>query len=259
MDLSSPRYKNQGVHVDMVVFTVDERRVKILLVRRAREPFVGQWILPGGAVYDDESVDAAAKRELKEKTGLGNIYLQQFHAFGDPKRDFRKRMVSIAYLALIDRKKVSVLQKTPKTLNARWAEVGKLPSLAFDHGEIVEFAIGELKKKLMNSNIVLNLLPKKFTLPELHNVYEIILGKMIDRRNCRRKFLRLGLIEKTGRQEKDSLRRPARNALPVRMTRLPESQSLQAGVSVSSGHSNAGRPADYYAFTSVKYKEIDII
>lgn len=225
MDPRNPRYKNQGIHVDMVVFTVDERKVKILLVRRAKEPFVGQWILPGGAVYNDESIDAAAKRELKEKTGLKNIYLQQFHAFGDPKRDFRKWMVSVAYLALVDRKTVSVLQKTPKTLDAQWAEVGKLPALSFDHDEIAEFAIGELRKKLINSNLVFNLLPKKFTLPELHNIYEIILDRKIDRRNFRRKFLRLELIKKTGRKEKDSLR----------------------------------RPADYYEFKSVRYKEIDII
>jgi 8-oxo-dGTP diphosphatase len=244
MDFKNPRYKNQGIHVDMVVFTVDERKVKILLVRRAKEPFVGQWILPGGAVYNDESVDAASARELKEKTGLKDIYLQQFHAFGDPKRDFRRRMVSIAYLALVDRKKVFVLQKTPKTLDARWFDVKRLPVLAFDHKEMVGIAVAELRKRLANSNVALNLLPKKFTLPELHNVYEIILNKEIDRRNFRRKFLRLGLIRKTGRKEGIDVRRPA--------------PASAGGGSASDGKATAGKPADYYEFTSAKYKEIDI-
>ncbi len=206
---------------------MDERKVKILLVRRARKPFVGQWILPGGAVYNDESVDAAARRELKEKTGLKNIYpvrnrtqtqapaisngvyLEQFHVFGKPKRDPRKRMVAIAYLALVDRNKVSVLQKTPKTLNAAWHDIEKLPGLAFDHGEIIKEAVKKLRKKLIDSNIALALLPKQFTLPELQRLYEIILGREIDRRNFRRKFLKLGLIKKTDKKTVGTLYRPA--------------------------------------------------
>ncbi len=224
MDLKNPRYKNQGIHVDIVVFTVEERKVKNILVKRGHTPYIGEWILPGGAVYKDESVDFAAKRELKEKTGLRNIYLEQFYTFGDPKRDPRKRMVSVSYLALIDKKKVSVLQKTPKTQDAKWWNIKKLPKLAFDHKEIVNLALKRLRIKLMDSNIIYTLLHNEFTLPELQNIYEIILNKKFDRRNFRRKFLNLGLIRKTGNK----------------------TEGLQH------------RPADFYTFRSKKYKEINI-
>lgn len=225
MDLSNPRYKNQGIHVDIAVFTVEDRKVKILLVKRGKEPFVGDWILPGGAVYNDESVNFSAKRELEEKTGLKNLYLEQLHTFGDPKRDPRKRMVSVAYLALIDKKKVSIQKKTQKTLDAQWFDIKDLPKLAFDHKEIIQFAITVLRKILTFSNVVYTLLPPEFTLPELQSVYEIILGKNLDRRNFRRKFLNLGLIKETGR--------------------------------ILEGASN--RPPKLYSFKSRAYKEIYII
>lgn len=224
MDLANPKYKNQGIHADIAVFTVDEKRVKTLLVKRGKGQFIGEWIVPGGAVYNDESVDAAAKRELLEKTGLKNVYLEQFHAFGEPTRDPRLRMVSIAYLALVDNKKVSVREKTEKTLDAAWFDIKKLPKLGFDHREIIGAALKGLRKKLTDSNIASSLLPKEFTLPELQKVYEILLSEEIDRRNFRRKFLNLGLIVPTG--EKTS--------------------------------GGAHRPANYYRFATTKYTEIDI-
>lgn len=225
MDLNNPKYKNQGIHSDVVVFTVEDREVKILLVKRGREPFVGQWILPGGAVYNDESVDAAARRELKEKTGLEDVYLEQFHTFGAPKRDPRMRLVSVSYLALIDKNKVNILQKTPKTLEASWFSLEKLPEMAFDHNDIVQMAVTVLRQKLMDSNIAVEILESKFTLPELQNLYETILGREFDRRNFRRKFLSLGLIEDTGKKEDRS----------------------------------ATRPAVLYRFKSRKYKEVEVI
>ncbi|MCL5093991.1 MAG: NUDIX hydrolase [Patescibacteria group bacterium] len=225
MDMKNPKYKNQGIHVDMVVFTVDDKKIKTLLVQRGRKPFVGEWILPGGAVYNDESVDFAAERELEEKTGLKDLYLEQLHTFGNPKRDPRKRMVSVAYLALVDKKKVSILQKTSKTLDAKWFDIKKLPDLAFDHKEIVRLAVKSLRKMLIYSNIAYTLLPCQFTLPELQGVYEIILGEKFDRRNFRRKFLNLGLIEATGKREEGM----------------------------------ANRPANLYRFKAKKYKAVDIL
>lgn len=209
MDLNNPRYRNQGIHVDMVLLTVEDFQIKALLIQRSRDPFVGEWILPGGAVYNNESVDFAAKRELKEKTGLENIYLEQFRAFGEPDRDPRLRMVSIAFLALIDKNKVSILQRTPKTLDARWWNIKHLPDLAFDHKNILFTGLGYLQKKIIDSNIVFELLPKKFIFSELQNVYEIILNKKLDRRNFRRKFLSLGLIEKVGEKLYGKKNRPA--------------------------------------------------
>lgn len=224
MDIKNPLYKNQGIHVDTATFTVEEGAVKVLLVRRKAEPFAGQWILPGGAVYNNESTDQAAAREMKEKTGLEELHLEQFYVFSNPDRDPRMRMISIGYLALINKSKVEVLQQTPKTLDAVWFDINNLPQLAFDHGDILHRALQTLKKIIMKTNFVQVLLPKQFTLVELQKVYEAILGKTMDRRNFRRKFLSLGLIEPTGAQ-KDA-----------------------------KGH----RPALYYRFIEDEYKEIEI-
>jgi len=209
MEFQNPKYKKQYLHADVVIFTVENKQVKILLIQRGRAPYIGRWTLPGGAIYNNESAEAAAKRELKYKTGLKNIYLEQFHTFSNPKRDFRARLVAVAYLALVDKNKVSLLEKTPKTLGAKWFEINKLPPLAWDHQEMIEMAIAKLRRRLMDSNIICELLPRQFTLPELHSAYEIILGKKLDRRNFRRKFLNLGLMEVTGKKERGSRYRPA--------------------------------------------------
>lgn len=224
MKMSDPKYKNQGIHVDIAIFTVEDKKIKTLLVKRARGQYIGEWIIPGGAVYNNESLDKAAERELKEKTGLSNIFIEQFHAFGDPKRDPRKRMIAIGYLALVDKNKLKILQKTPKTLDARWTDIKDLPKLAFDHKKILKMAIKNLREKLTESNIAHSIMPKEFTLPELQSVYEVLLDKELDRRNFRRKFLNLGLIKITGNKTEG----------------------------------NASRPANYYKFIKRDYKEIDI-
>jgi 8-oxo-dGTP diphosphatase len=224
MDMSNPLYKNQGVYVNIVVFTVDEGNVKVLLVQRKVAPYVGEWMLVGGAVYNNESTDTAAARELKEKTGLENLHLEQFYTFNEPDRDPRMRMVSVAYIALIDKSKVEILQQTPKTLDAGWFDINNVPNLAFDHNDMLKKSIKYLRKIVTDTNLVKDILTEKFTMPQLQKVYEIILNKKYDRRNFRRKFLSLGLIEKTGSQ-----------------------QDVK-------GH----RPADYYRFTDKEHKEIEI-
>lgn len=224
MDINNPKYKKQGIHVEITVFTVDEKSVKILLVKRGKAPFEGDWILPGGAVYNDETINHAAARELKEKTGLSELYLSQFHAFGDPKRDPRMRMVSIGYLALIDKNKVNVLQKTPKTLDAMWFDINDLPKMAFDHRKIADFGIMVLRKKIVETNLVSQLMPKTFTMPELRSVYEALLGKELERRNFRKKFLKMGLVKPIGETKYEG-----------RM-----------------------RPAELYKFVDTEYKEIDV-
>jgi 8-oxo-dGTP diphosphatase len=203
-------YKNQGIHVDIALFTVLDGVVKTLLVRRTNEQFIGEWIIPGGCVTNDESVDEAARRELLEKTGIENIYMEQFHAFGAPGRDPRKRMVAIAYLALIDAIKIHLLTKTQKTDKAVWADITDLPELGFDHKDILKSAVDTLRRKLMNSNLAAEVMSKQFTLPELQGVYEIIMGTKLDRRNFRRKFLKMGLIRATGDTIIDGAHRPAK-------------------------------------------------
>lgn len=209
MDITNPKYFKQGIHVDITVFTVDEKTVKILLVKRGKVPFEGEWMLPGGAVYNDESVDYAAKRELKEKTGLENLYLSQFYTFGNPKRDPRMRMVSVSYLALIDRNKVNILQKTPKTLDAQWFDIKSVPELAFDHKNIVDYAIKTLKKRVSDSTLVSQFMTDEFTMPELRSVYETLLGISLERRNFRKKFISLGLVESIGETKYEGRMRPA--------------------------------------------------
>lgn len=224
MDISNPLYKNQGIHVDIATFTVEDGVVKVLLIKRGKEPFEGEWILPGGAVYNNESADTAAMRELKEKTGLEGLHLEQFYTFTNPDRDPRMRMVSVAYLAMVDKNKVSILQKTPKTIDAAWFNIKEIPKLAFDHKDILSKALIELRRRISKTNIVKVLLPKEFTLVELQKIYQAIFSEEFDRRNFRRKFLSLGLIEPTGTYE------------DVR------------------GH----RPAYFYRFVDEEYREIDI-
>lgn len=224
MDASNPLYENQCIHVEVVVFTVDEGKVKTLLLQRGVGPFLGEWIVPGGVVFNNESIDEATVRELEEKTGLKKVFIKQFYAFGEVNRDPRMRMVSVAYLALIDMHKVDLQHRTLKTMDSKWCDIGDIPKLAFDHNQICDRALEELRHYVINSNIVKDLFYKQFTMPELQRVYETILDRKFDRRNFRRKLLSLGLVEKTG------------------------------GIEENSSH----RPAEYYRFVKDEYEEIDI-
>jgi len=208
MDLSNPKYKNQGIHVDAAIFSVSGGKMKILLVKRANEPEIGKWMLPGGGVYNDESIDAAMRRELREKVGIENLYLEQVYAFGDPKRDPRRRMVSVAYLALTDRDKITVWEKSAKIQGSRWLGLDEVPKLLFDHNDILDKCFARLRQRVIFSNIAANILPKEFTFPELHGLYEAVLGRKLDRRNFRKKILASGLVAKTGKRA-DTGRRPA--------------------------------------------------
>ncbi|MCT4612840.1 MAG: NUDIX hydrolase [Clostridia bacterium] len=209
MDLSNPLYKNQAIHTDVTIFSVIDSKIKVLLVKRGNEPFSGGWMLPGGAVYNNESLDDAAKRELKEKTNIENVFMRQFYAFGELDRDPRMRTVSIAYIAVIDADKVSILQKTRKTLDAQWFDINEVPELLFDHNRMLSKGLEYLKEKIDSTDILSNILTEKFTISDLHNVHEIILGEELDRRNFMRKMVNSGLIEKTEEQVRGKQRRPA--------------------------------------------------
>jgi 8-oxo-dGTP diphosphatase len=191
--------------VDIVVFTVTEQKLKVLLIKRGIPPFRGQYALPGGFVLDNETLDAAALRELSEETGTENAYLEQLYTFGDPKRDPRGRVVTVAYYALVPAGKSPLLAGTDAA-SAGWFPVDGLPALAFDHGRIIEYAVNRLRNKLDYTNVGFELLPKKFTLSTLQMLHEAILGKLLDKRNFRRKILSSGLLaaskemEATGRK-----------------------------------------------------------
>lgn len=203
-------YENQGIHVITSLFTVEQGVVKVLLIKRNNEPFYGDWVLTGGALYNNETLEEGAKRELKEKTGIDNIPLKQFKAFGRIDRSPVMRMVAIGYIGIIDSKRVSILKKTRNTKDADWVPIDKVPHLGYDHNEILESAIEELKKDIINSNILKSLFPDGITIPELQKTYEAILGRKFDRRNFRKKILSLNLLEDTNELGRFEGKKPAK-------------------------------------------------
>jgi 8-oxo-dGTP diphosphatase len=196
------------VAVDIVIFTIQQAELRVLLVKRGIEPFAGQFAIPGGFVREDESLDQAALRELKEETGVGEVYLEQLYSFGDPGRDPRGRVISVAYFALIAADH-SALSAGSDAAEADWWPVDKLPELAFDHRRILGYSLERLRNKLEYTTVGFQLLPKRFSLTELQEVYEAILDKRLDKRNFRRKIGLLKILRPT-REYRHSGRRPAR-------------------------------------------------
>lgn len=194
------------VAVDIVVFTIQSGVLNVLLVKRKIPPFVGQYAIPGGFVLDDEDLNEAALRELKEETGVDDVYLEQLYSFGDPGRDPRGRVISVSYFALISADRT--LQPGTDASEAAWWPVGRLPSLAFDHAAIMEYALERLRNKLEYTTVGFQLLPEKFTLTELQKVYEVILEKELDKRNFRRKMALLKIL-KPLKEYQHAGRRPA--------------------------------------------------
>ncbi len=189
--LSPPAYPR--VAVDVVIFTIDEGMLKALLIKIKKGPFAGMWAFPGGLVGVGESLEEAARRELYEKTGVKDIYLEQLYTFGNPRRDPTHHVVAVAYFALVPHRG-RFLHCGEKYADSTWLPVHSLPPLAYDHRQIAAYALSRLQAKLGYTNIVYSLLPKEFTLSQLQEIYEIILGRKLDRRNFRRKLLALGLL-----------------------------------------------------------------
>lgn len=201
-------FENPAVTVDVLLFTVENNQLKIVLVKRAEEPFRDSWSIPGGFVKKGENLEEAAIRVLNEKTGVRDVYLEQLYTFGEPNRDPRARIITVSYFALIPSKHL----KKPdgeKIIDIEYFPSNKLPPLAFDHKKIVEYAVERLKNKAGYSNIVYGLLPKKFRLSDLQKMYEVILGHQLDKRNFRKRMLSLGLLEPTGEKDLVGAHRPA--------------------------------------------------
>jgi 8-oxo-dGTP diphosphatase len=190
------RFERPRVAVDTVIFAIDAGRLKTYLVQLKRGPLRGKWAFPGGLVRVGEMLDAAAMRELRSTTGLVCAYFEQLFTFGDPSRDPRSHVVSVAYMALIS-DPGRVAAPSGKYLSGRWFEVpGQLPPLAYDHSVMADYALSRLKAKLEYTNIAAFLLPKSFTFGELQELYGLILARELDRRNFRRRILAMGLLRK---------------------------------------------------------------
>src|SRR3989344_345277 len=205
---SVERIESPKVAVDVVIFTVEDGVLKTLLIKRAAAPFRGAWALPGGFVRKQEDIYRAALRELKEETGVGGVFLEQLYTFGEPKRDPRGRVISVAYYALMSRDPLN-LRASSDAAEARLFPLAKLPSLAFDHKKILAYALARVGNKIQYSNIIWSLLPRHFTLTDIQKMYETILGRRLDKRNFRKKLLSLGLIKPARKVLKGLRQRPA--------------------------------------------------
>jgi 8-oxo-dGTP diphosphatase len=205
------RFPKPHVTVDIIVFTIKNNDLKVVLVKRGREPFKDQWAVPGGFVRMRESVEEAAKRELEEETGIEDVYLEQLYTFGDVKRDPRARVITVAYFALVDPTKIKLeLKPSRESLRSvEWHSMYKLPKLAFDHKKILDYALQRLRYKLEYSPVGFELLPQLFTLADLKKVYEVILDQNLDKRNFIKKIKSMDFLEES-EEFRSGPHRPAR-------------------------------------------------
>lgn len=189
------KYPRPALTVDAVVFGLDEEGLKILLIQRRDEPFKDMWALPGGFldVDQDDTAEDAVARELQEETALENIFLEQLYTFSKVGRDPRERVVSVAYYGLV---KPDLLKPVAgdDAKEVEWSPVDDLPELAFDHKDIVEMGLARIRGKVRYQPIGFELLPEKFTLVQLQEMYEFILGRPLDKRNFRRKILQMEIL-----------------------------------------------------------------
>jgi 8-oxo-dGTP diphosphatase len=195
------------VTVDVVIFTLRHDDLLVLLIQRGHPPFEGLWALPGGFVGPEETLEEAALRELEEETGVRDVYLEQLYTFGDPGRDPRGRVITVAYFALVPSAEIEVRGGNDARA-ARWWSVYHLPELAFDHARIVNYALTRLRYKLEYTAVGFQLLPDEFTLSELQRAYEVILGEKLDKRNFRNKLRKAEVVEPVNRR-RESKGRPA--------------------------------------------------
>ena len=205
----SYEYPRGALTVDCVVFGLDDVELKVMLIQRGQEPYLGMWALPGGFVHVAETLDEAARRELEEETGLHQVFLEQLYTFGEVYRDPRERVVSVAYYALVKLSDHRV-QAATDAREAAWFGVHDVPSLAFDHAGILQMGLERLRGKLRYQPIGFELLPKKFTLSQIQHLYELVLERELDKRNFRKRVLATDLLIETDEVQQDVAHRAAR-------------------------------------------------
>ena len=208
-EINKKKWWFHSLTVDVVIFTISDGNLKVLLIERANKPFFGAHALPGGFLYKNEQAYNAAKRILKEKAGVSGVYIEQLYTFDKLERDPRGQVISVSYFALVPFTKIKI-KESKQTQSPSFYSITKLPKLAFDHKEIIQYAVKRLRSKLEYTNLAFFLLPEEFSLYQLQRVYEIILGRKLDKRNFQKKFFFLGLISPTKKVLTGFRQRPAR-------------------------------------------------
>ncbi|MBQ6763086.1 MAG: NUDIX hydrolase [Bacteroidales bacterium] len=242
------RYEHMGVTTDCVIFTYEDWKLKVLLVRRGGEPFKGKWAFPGGFLKMDENAEQGALRELREETALEPSAIAQLGVFSDVHRDPRERVITIAWYALVKPHEVVGGDDADE---AAWFPVDDLPPLAFDHRQIFEAAMERLRRDIHFQPVGFDLLDEEFTIPDLQRLYEAILGVKFDRRNFQRKILASGILDSVGKEETD-------NSLyccfeDSTMLSLPTA-SVQETAAAKKGRQ--GRHGILFRFNRKKYEEM---
>ena len=212
MSVHQYKYPRPKLAVDCVVFGFDgKEELKILLIRRLKEPFRGKWALPGGFVRIDQdpSIDFAARRELKEETMVDDLVLEQFHTFGSKDRHPNDWVATVAYYSLVNLSAHPIGADTDVD-KVGWFSIERIPALAFDHSKIIGMALSKLRHRVRYEPIGFRLLPNKFTLPQLQGLYEAVLGTQLDRRNFLRKFRKMDLLVELDESQKGVSHRPAK-------------------------------------------------
>ena len=197
------------VAVDCIIFGYDilEKEIKLLLIKRSFDPAKGRWSLEGGFVDENESIDQAASRILRKLTGLESVYMKQSYSYGETDRDPGARVISTAYFALIAIRDIN--KELTQQNGAQWRSIARLPDLIFDHSAMVKKALIDLQSQIKIKPVGFELLPEKFTLVQLQDLYEAIYQKKIDKRNFRKKILSMGILEKLDEKERETSKKGA--------------------------------------------------
>ena len=201
-------YPHPAVTADVTLFTFENDTLKVLLIQRGRPPAEGEWAIPGGFVSIGESLKRAAWRELHEETGVHATYLRQLGAFGHPNRDPRERIITVAYIALLPADRLQI-EAGSDAMDARLFGLQELPELAFDHAKILRRCVERLQQYFTDPSTALHLLPETFTMSQLRQVHEQVMGETLDKRNFSKKMQASGLVAPTGEKQKAGAHRPA--------------------------------------------------
>ncbi|MFC0184422.1 8-oxo-dGTP diphosphatase [Pseudarcicella hirudinis] len=195
-------YPHPAVTVDCIIFGFDGQTLRVLLIQRAIEPFAQSWALPGAFLLENESLEECASRVLQKECNISGVYLEQLFTFGEPARDPRERVLSIAYLGLIKTSDFELIAGNNE-LRVAWKDLSETTNLAFDHNQILQTALTRIRGKIKYQPIGFELLDSKFTIPQLQQLYEAILGKNLDRRNFRKKLLSTKLLRQLSEKQQN--------------------------------------------------------